>query len=155
MSGFFAAVLLLAAAEPPDALQPRAVVYGYPSSTLGMVFLEGFVPSPPFYGVVGTSVRLSGAVGVDAELAGGALAGTAGWIFSLGAGPSLQLTGEDTFADCSWPHVFALRLFDRQATSGPRRPGVCLPLQLRRRLLLSASSTSGITCASVVSTSHP
>jgi hypothetical protein len=101
------AALTLAAgvetAEPqahPDV--PRAVIYGYPTSTAAMLGLKAVDQSTwGLYLTLGSSVRLTEKLGVDLELALGQLRMNSldipGWIVSAGVGPSLQLTGDDAF----------------------------------------------------------
>jgi hypothetical protein len=92
------------ASEPPAAaLTPRAVIYGYPTSTAAMIGLKAVDQSSwGLCATLGSSVRLTEKLGVDLELTAGALHKNGfqdipGWIVSAGVGPSLQLTGDEAF----------------------------------------------------------
>jgi hypothetical protein len=106
MLSLVAALTLAAGVEtsevPAQAFTPRAVIYGYPTSTAAMIGLKAADHSTwGVYAALGSSVRLTEKLGVDVELAAGQLRlnglDIPGWIFSAGVGPSLQLTGDEPF----------------------------------------------------------
>jgi hypothetical protein len=106
MLSLVAALTLAAGVEtsevPPGQFVPRALIYAYPTSTAAMAGLQAVDHSGwGYYGALGTSVRLTDKLGLDVELAAGQLRvnwlDRPGWIFSAGAGPSLQLTGDEPY----------------------------------------------------------
>jgi hypothetical protein len=125
------AMLALAAGvetvEPsPRPFEPRAVLYGYPSSSVAMGGYGLTQDDSAIYAALGTSLRLGGKVALDVELAGGTLTSTfthvVGWMFSAGVGPSLQLTGDEPFRG-----LFISTRFRFQAFNPPPHGFVMFP----------------------------
>jgi hypothetical protein len=113
--------------EPsPRPFEPRAVLYGYPSSSVAMGGYGLTQDDSAIYGALGTSVRLGGKVALDVEVAGGTLTSTnthvVGWMFSAGVGPSVQLTGDEAFCG-----LFIATRFRFQAFDPPPRAFVQFP----------------------------
>jgi hypothetical protein len=90
-------------AAPVDARTPHVAIYLYPSSTPAMAFAGRLANVTMVYAATGMSLRLNEKLGLDIELAGGWLSRqleyltSNGWMFSLGIGPSFQLTGDERF----------------------------------------------------------
>jgi hypothetical protein len=113
-----------------DDVRPRAVVYAYPSSTAAMFALGASGPEPTVYGALGASLRLAGEIGVDTELAAGSLNARdseAGWMFSVGAGPSIQLTGDEAFRGLFIATRVRFETFQPPFAVHPTPGGVFLP----------------------------
>jgi hypothetical protein len=116
-----------AVVEPsPQPFEPRAVLYGYPSSAIAMDVFANTRDDAAIYGALGASMRLGGRVALDVEVAGGTLTANVtqgvGWLLSAGVGPSMQLTSDEPFRG-----LFVTTRFRVEAFNPPPLPPIVGP----------------------------